>query len=97
MDNENVTNENCFCAEHATEQSSEDAAGFRGQKHEAIIGNLESKIKEQSVIIEKKDFELQSTEGLLAETEAKISELNSKLIGQSKQFEQGHHRHQSCP
>src|SRR5688572_3816728 len=58
------------------------------KKHEAIIGNLESKIKEQSVIIEKKDFELQSTEGLLAETEAKISELNSKLIGQSKQFEQ---------
>ena len=35
------------------------------KKHEAIIGNLESKIKEQSVIIEKKDFELQSTEGLL--------------------------------
>ena len=57
------------------------------KKHEAIIGNLESKIKEQSAIIEKKDFELQSTEGLLAETEAKISELNSKLIGQSKQFE----------
>ena len=58
------------------------------KKHEAIIENLESKIKEQSAIIEKKDFELQSTEGLLAETEAKISELNSKLIGQSKQFEQ---------
>ena len=58
------------------------------KKHEVIIGNLESKIKEQSVIIEKKDFELQSTEGLLAETEAKISELNSKLIDQSKQFEQ---------
>jgi archaellum component FlaC len=58
------------------------------KKHEAIIGNLESKIKEQSAIIEKKDFELQSTEGLLAETEAKISELNSKLIGQSEQFEQ---------
>ena len=50
------------------------------KKYEAIIENLESKIKEQSAIIEKKDFELQSTEGLLAETEAKILELNSKLI-----------------
>ena len=58
------------------------------KKHEAIIENLESKIKEQSAIIEKKDFELQSTEGLLAETEAKILELNSKLINQSKQFDQ---------
>jgi archaellum component FlaC len=58
------------------------------KKHEAIIENLESKIKEQSAIIEKKDFELQSTEGLLAETEAKLSELNSKLINQSKQFDQ---------
>ena len=58
------------------------------KKHEAIIENLESKIKEQSAIIEKKDFELQSTEGLLAEAEAKILELNSKLINQSKQFDQ---------
>jgi archaellum component FlaC len=58
------------------------------KKHEAIIENLESKIKEQSAIIEKKDFELQSTEGLLAETEAKIAELNSKLLCQSQQFEQ---------
>jgi hypothetical protein len=43
------------------------------KKHEAIIENLESKIKEQSAIIERKDFELQSTEGLLAETEAKVA------------------------
>jgi hypothetical protein len=41
------------------------------KKHEVIIGNLENKIKEQSATIEKKDFELQSTEGLLAEAEAK--------------------------
>jgi hypothetical protein len=32
------------------------------KKHEVIIENLESKIKEQSVAIEKKDFELQTTE-----------------------------------
>jgi chromosome segregation ATPase len=58
------------------------------KKHEVIIENLESKIKEQSVAIEKKDFELQTTESLLAEGEAKITELNSKLLSQSENFEQ---------
>jgi hypothetical protein len=58
------------------------------KKHEVIIENLESKIKEQSVTIEKKDFELQTSEGLLAEAEAKITELNSKLLSQSENFEQ---------
>jgi hypothetical protein len=58
------------------------------KNHEVIIENLESKIKEQSVVIEKKDFELQTTEGLLAEAEAKITELNSKLLSQSENFEQ---------
>jgi hypothetical protein len=42
------------------------------KKHEVIIENLESKIKEQSAAIEKKEFELQTTEGLLATAEAKI-------------------------
>jgi hypothetical protein len=56
------------------------------KKHEVIIENLENKIKDQSVAIEKKDFELQTTEGLLAE--AKITELNSKLLSQSENFEQ---------
>jgi uncharacterized membrane protein YhiD involved in acid resistance len=58
------------------------------KKHEVIIGNLESKIKEQSATIEKKNFELQTTEGLLAEAEAKIAELNTKFLCQSEQFEQ---------
>jgi hypothetical protein len=58
------------------------------KKHEVIIENLESKIKEQSVAIEKKDFELQITEGLLVEAEAKITELNLKLLSQSENFEQ---------
>jgi hypothetical protein len=58
------------------------------KKHEVIIENLESKIKEQSVAIEKKDFKLQTTEGLLAEAEAKITELNSKLLSQSENFKQ---------
>jgi chromosome segregation ATPase len=58
------------------------------KKHEVIIENLENKIKEQSVAIEKKDFELQTTEGLLADAEAKIIELNLKLLSQSENFEQ---------
>jgi chromosome segregation ATPase len=58
------------------------------KKHEVIIENLESKIKEQSAAIEKKDFELQTTEGLLAEAEAKIAELSTKLLYQSEHFEQ---------
>jgi uncharacterized coiled-coil protein SlyX len=61
---------------------------FEDKKHEAIIENLESKIKEQSDAIEKKNFELQATEGLLAETEAKITELTTKLLRQSEQFDQ---------
>jgi Tfp pilus assembly protein PilX len=58
------------------------------KRHEVIIENLENKIKEQSAAIEKKDFELQTAEGLLADAEAKITELNSKLLSQSENFEQ---------
>jgi hypothetical protein len=43
------------------------------KKHEVIIENLKSQIKNQSAALEKKDFELQTTEGLLAEAEAKIA------------------------
>jgi hypothetical protein len=52
------------------------------KKQEVIIENLESKIKEQSAVIEKKDFKLQTTEGLLVEAEAKITKLNTKLLFQ---------------
>jgi chromosome segregation ATPase len=58
------------------------------KKHEVIIENLESKIKEQSTAIEKKDFELQTIEGLLAIAEAKITELNTKLLSQSENFKE---------
>jgi chromosome segregation ATPase len=60
---------------------------FEDKKHEVIIENLESRIKEQSDAIEKKNFEHQATEGLLAEAEAKITELNTKFLLQSEQFE----------
>jgi hypothetical protein len=58
------------------------------KRQEVIIENLENKIKEQSAAIEKKDFELQTVEGLLVDVEAKITELNSKLLSQSENFEQ---------
>jgi hypothetical protein len=58
------------------------------KKHEVIIENLENKIKDQTTAFEKKEFELQTTEGLLAEAEAKITELNTKLLYQSEGFEQ---------
>jgi hypothetical protein len=51
------------------------------KKHEVIIESLESKIKDQSAALEK-EFELQTTEGLLIEAEAKIAELNTKLLSQ---------------
>ena len=61
---------------------------FEDKKHEVIIESLESKIKDQSTALEKKDFELQTTEGLLAEAEAKIAELNTKLLSQLESFKQ---------
>jgi chromosome segregation ATPase len=61
---------------------------FEDKKHEVIIESLESKIKDQSAALEKKDIELQTTEGLLAEAEAKIAELNTKLFSKSESFEQ---------
>jgi hypothetical protein len=61
---------------------------FEDKKHEVIIENLESKIKDQATSLEKKDFELQTTEGLLAEAKAKIAELNTELLSKSKSFEQ---------
>jgi predicted RNase H-like nuclease (RuvC/YqgF family) len=58
------------------------------KKHEVIIEDLERKIKDHAATLEKKDFELQTMEGLLAEAEAKIARLNSELLSKSENFEQ---------
>jgi hypothetical protein len=58
------------------------------KKHEVITEGLESKMKDQAAALEKKDFELQTTEGLLAEAEAKIAKLNTELLSKSENFEQ---------
>jgi chromosome segregation ATPase len=53
------------------------------KKHEVIIEGLESKIKDHEAALEKKDFELQTMEGLLAEAQDKIARLNSELFTKS--------------
>jgi DNA repair exonuclease SbcCD ATPase subunit len=58
------------------------------RKHEVIIEGLESKIKDQTAALEKKDFELQTMEGLLAKVEAKIAKLDKELLSKSESFEQ---------
>jgi hypothetical protein len=58
------------------------------KKHEVIIEGLESKIKDQAAAPEKKDFELHTMEGLLAEAEAKIAKLDKELLSKSESFEQ---------
>jgi chromosome segregation ATPase len=58
------------------------------KKHKVIIEGLESKIKDQAAALEKKDFELQTAEGLLAEAEAKIAKLNTELLSKSESFKQ---------
>jgi hypothetical protein len=55
------------------------------KKHEVIIENLENKIKDQTTAFEKTEFKLQTTEGLLSEAEAKITKLNTKLLGSEKE------------
>jgi hypothetical protein len=58
------------------------------KKHEIIIEGLEGKIKDQAAALEKKDFELQTMEGLLAEDEAKIAKLDKELLSKLESFEQ---------
>jgi hypothetical protein len=82
------SNEGCLCTEYVAEQRFKMEQDLEDKKHEVIIDNLEGKIKDQSAALEKKDFELQTTKGLLVEAKAKIAELNSKLLCQSESFEQ---------
>jgi hypothetical protein len=56
------------------------------KKHEVIIEGLESKIKDNKAALEKKGFELQSMEGLLAEAQARIARiarLNNELLAKT--------------
>jgi hypothetical protein len=61
---------------------------LKDKRHEVIIEGLESKIKDHETALEKKDFELQSMEGLLVEAQAKIARLNNELLAKTESFEQ---------
>jgi ribosomal protein L24 len=54
------------------------------KKNEIIIEGLEGKIKDHEAALEKKDFVIQTMEGSLAEAQAEIARLNSKLSTKSK-------------
>jgi hypothetical protein len=61
---------------------------LKTKKHEVIIEDLDSKIKDHATALEKKDFELQTVEGLLEEAKANTEKLNSELLSKSESFEQ---------
>ena len=56
------------------------------KRQEVIIENLENKIKEQSAAIEKKNLELQTTEGLLVDAEAKNNRIKFEASFPNRKF-----------
>jgi hypothetical protein len=82
------SNEGCFCIEYVIKQSFEVQQDLEDKNHEIIIEGLEGKIKDQAAALEKKDFEVQTMEGLLAEADAEIAKLNKELLSKSESFEQ---------
>jgi hypothetical protein len=57
------------------------------KKNEATIEDLEKKVKDHEAILEKKDFELQTMEGSLADAQAENAKLKSELCLEKKNFE----------
>jgi hypothetical protein len=82
------SDEGCFAQSMLLSKALRMQQDLEDKKHEVIIEGLESKIKDHEAALEKKDFELQTMEGLLAEAEAKIARLNSELLTKSESFKQ---------
>jgi hypothetical protein len=61
---------------------------LKTKKHEIIIEGLENEIKDQAAALEKKDLEVQTMEGLLAEAEAKIAKFDTELLSKSESFKE---------
>jgi hypothetical protein len=57
------------------------------KKNEATIEDLEKKVKDHEAVLEKKDFELQTMEGSLADAQAENAKLKSELCLEKKNFE----------
>jgi chromosome segregation ATPase len=82
------SDEGCFAQSMLLSKALRMQQDLEDKKHEVIIEGLESKIRDHEAALEKKDFELQSMEGLLAEAQAKIAILNNELLTKSESFEQ---------
>jgi septal ring factor EnvC (AmiA/AmiB activator) len=81
------SDEGCFAQSMLLSKALRMQQDLEDKKHEIIIEGLESKIKDHEATLEKKDFELQTMEGSLAEAQAEIARLNSELTN-SESFEQ---------
>jgi deoxyribodipyrimidine photolyase len=57
------------------------------KKNEATMEDLEKKVKDHEAVLEKKDFELQTMEGSLADAQAEIAKLKDELFLEKKNFE----------
>jgi chromosome segregation ATPase len=82
------SDEDCFAQSMLLSKALRMQQDLEDQRQEVIIEGLESKIKDHKAALEKKDFELQSMEGLLVEVQTKIASLNSELLGKTESFEQ---------
>ena len=72
----------------AAAQTESTKAGAANSYNKAADTTAQTAQTAKDTAIEKKDLELQTAEGLLVDAEAKITELNSKLLSQSENFEQ---------
>ena len=62
---------------------------LKDKKNEVIVEGLENKIKDHEASLKRKDFLLQTMEGLLAEAQAEVAKLNDELLRRSESFEIG--------
>jgi hypothetical protein len=58
------------------------------KKNEIIIEGLEKKINDHEASLEKKDFLLQTMEGLLAKAQTEVARLNDEVLHKLESFEQ---------
>jgi hypothetical protein len=80
------SDEGCFAQSMLLSKALRMQQDLEDKKHEVIIEGLESKIKDNKAALEKKGFELQSMEGLLAEAQARIARiarLNNELLAKT--------------
>jgi hypothetical protein len=80
-------NEGCFWQSLLPSKVLRMQQDLKDKKNEAIIADLEKKIKDYEAVLEKKDFVLQAMEGSLAEAQAEIAKLKNEHSSEKKNFE----------